>query len=177
MKVFCLFKKNIDIFNCYLKESTGLIFCPGEKLFQIWLRRDSISYFVTGYVVANDHEELRQLGNEQICREMLLEHLNRMWVGTDQVFVNRREPTSSSFATYDWSQAEFLSGINSSPSTGAGWGALDSSSLVTCRDYLGIPIHNTVFFAGEHTNTTTCSTVQAAMESGILAARNVLMSL
>ena len=89
MKVFCLFKKNIDIFNCYLKESTGLIFCPGEKLFQIWLRRDSISYFVTGYVVANDHEELRQLGNEQICREMLLEHLNRMWVGTDQVFVNR----------------------------------------------------------------------------------------
>ena len=177
MKVFALFKKDIDIFSCALLQTTELFFCPGEIFSQIWLRRDSTSYFVTGFVVANDHEEIGHFDNEQKCKEMFLEQLNRIWVGTEQVFVNREVPTCSSFAIYDWSEDRFISGIYSSPSTGAGWGAFDPTSLDTCRDYLGSPIRNTIFFAGEHTNENNCSTVQAAIESGIFATQNVLSSL
>jgi len=47
----------------------------------------------------------------------------------------------------------------------------------TCRHGLAQPFQNTIFFAGEHTNVKTCATLQAAMESGKLAAADVIKSL
>lgn len=67
----------------------------------------------------------------------------------------------SSLRHADWTSAE--------PETGR--------ILKTMRDDMKAPIHNSIYFAGEHTNVKTCATVHAAIESGIIAANEVVKSL
>lgn len=193
-----------------LLEYTDLFFCPGEIFVQVWLRRDENSVFVTGFVVDDGRDELLSRMKEEGRREkndykdwcesehksdsskgyetakkIFLDQLQRMFLNSDgsSLFIDDIIPTCSAFHLYDWSDDEFVGGLYSSPSIGAGWKSSRISSsndnepadvITTDREYLRMPIRNTVFFAGEHTNTKTCATVQAAIESGIHVASSVL---
>mmetsp|Transcript_52590 Transcript_52590/g.58801 ORF Transcript_52590/g.58801 Transcript_52590/m.58801 type:complete len:109 (-) Transcript_52590:2328-2654(-) len=82
----------------------------------------------------------------------------------EKIFIDTYSPSCSSFALHDWSEDEFTLGIYSSPSIGAS---------LAHRECLTKPIKNDIWFAGEHVNRTICATVQAAMESGAKAAKEV----
>jgi monoamine oxidase len=157
-------------------ETTDLFFCPGEIFSQVWVRRNEESIFLTGFVVAN--------GRDQLLAEMKKTHKT-----SHNIFLNQLQRmlpneigdnACTAFELHDWSEDEFVMGLYSSPSVGAGWklsGHCDEQVLETSRDDIKSPIRNTVYFAGEHANVKTCATVQAAVESGLIAATDVLQSL
>ena len=227
MKAHILLKKNVDIVDkSDLVEHTELIFCPNEIFTQVWLRRDADSVFLTGFVVATFRTQLKtRCSNGESAEMLFLDQLKRMFVDGDgtSIFLNEINPTCSAFALHDWADDEYVMGLYSSPSVGAGWqdtapnkdatinyleprpttsrtngitelnGAnvgdkVDSSSgettsdesscdVQTCRHHLARPIKSCIFFAGEHTNITTCATVQAALESGVRAAEELVSAL
>jgi hypothetical protein len=176
IKAHMLLKIGIDI-NCMTKlmKSTELFFCPGEIFSQVWLRRNEETVFLTGFCVSNCRDRLIDLvcqkeGDEsksEIAQNLMLQQIQRLFepsYSEERVFVDPYSPACSSFALHDWSEDEFTLGIYSSPSVGADF---------THRDCLTKPINNDIWFAGEHANTTTCATVQSAMESGSKAAKEV----
>ena len=182
IKAHMLLKIGIDI-SCMTKlmKSTELFFCPGEIFSQVWLRRNEETVFLTGFCVSNCRDRLIDLvlssekeGEEsksEIAQNLMLQQIQRLFEPSNsevKAFVDPYSPTCSSFALHDWSEDEFTLGIYSSPSVGAGF---------THRDCLTKPINNDIWFAGEHANTTTCATVQSAMESGSKAAKEVFQAL
>ena len=197
VKAHMLLKKGVDIGdNSALLALTELIFCPGETFSQIWLRRDEASVFITGFAAANCRDMLEQnsaQGKAEMrttAQRSMLDQLARIILSTNdqegRVFLNPEEPTCSAFLLHDWSDDEYVMGMYSSPSIGAGWKSLDQhddreskspSYIKTSRDLLAMPIADTVFFAGEHTNIRTSATVQAALETGTRSADEVLRSL
>ena len=162
MKVHALFKKGIDVKSTSVFDSTELFFCPGNVFSQIWVRRDHNSVFLAGFVVASDRDILIEK-NEEECnaQDLLLQQLRNM---AEEAFMNSNNPTCSAFSLFDWSSDEYVGGLYSSPSIGC----------FLRRKDLRSSLKDTIFFAGEHTNEKTCATVQAAMESGLLAANDVL---
>jgi monoamine oxidase len=183
MKVHLLLKVGVDIRSKPdLFENTDFFFCPGEQFFtQVWLRRDDDSVFVTGFVVAKCRERLLDnIGsNSDGAKQLLLQLIYRILSSVDDMpldswFPNPERPTCSAFALHDWSEDDFVGGLYSSPSIGAGWQQGRDSQ--TMRHLLAAPIMNTVFFAGEHTSTKTSASVQAAMESGERVAAEILQS-
>jgi len=162
MKAHALFKKNVDVKSMSVFDSTELFFCPGNTFSQIWVRRDDSSVFLTGFVVATDRDiliENIQYGSN--AQDVLLQQLRNM---AEEAFVDSNNPTCSAFSLFDWSDDEYIGGLYSSPSIGC----------FQQRRHLRSSIKDTIFFAGEHTNEKTSATVQAAMESGVLAAQDVL---
>jgi hypothetical protein len=190
-KAHLLLRRNVDIASTPsdLLDYTELFFCPGEIFSQAWIRRDSNTVLVTGFVVANCCDKLKdQIDCGESAQSLFLDQLQRMFssdpASGENIFLNETNPTCSAFAWHDWSEDEYILGMYSSPSVGAGWQSSASSSGCdktadkdTCRDFLAKPIKDLVFFAGEHTNIKTCATVQAAMESGTRAAEEVLHSM
>lgn len=177
MKAHVLLRRNVDIRSSLLVDSTDLYFCPDQIFSQIWIQRNDSTIFITGFVVSDGRELLLQLtkSEEMDAQRLFLAQLQRMFHDDDgrSLFIEI-EPTCAAFDLYDWSGDEFIGGIYSSPSFGAGW--KNSNNKATCRDDLKASICNTIFFAGEHTNTKVCATVQSALDSGIIAARDVLNS-
>jgi hypothetical protein len=182
IKAHMLLKIGIDI-SCMTKlmKSTELFFCPGEIFSQVWLRRNEETVFLTGFCVSNCRDRLIDLvlssekeGEEsksEIAQNLMLQQIQRLFEPSnseEKAFVDPYSPTCSSFALHDWSEDEFTLGIYSSPSVGADF---------THRDCLTKPINNDIWFAGEHATTTTCATVQSAMESGSKAAKEVFQAL
>lgn len=162
MKVHALFKKNIDVKSISVFDSTELFFCPQNIFSQIWVRRDHSSVFLTGFVVASDRDILlEKVKDENSAQDLLLQQLRHM---TEDAFMDSNNPTCSAFSLFDWSDDEYIRGLYSSPSIGC----------FLQRKHLRSSIKDTIFFAGEHTNEKTCATVQAAMESGLLAANDVI---
>jgi hypothetical protein len=194
MKTHMLLKVGIDIQRIPKRmKNTELLFCPGEIFSQIWLRRNEESVFLSGFCVANCREQLIQMvtnrgevGEESktdIARDLMLDQVQRVFESSiddeKKIFVNPSSPTCSSFALHDWSEDEFTMGIYSSPSVGAGWGGRSRGDVLplTHRDNLAKPINNEIWFSGEHANTTTCASVQSAMESGARAAKEVYQAI
>jgi hypothetical protein len=196
MKAHMLLKVGIDIQRISKRmKNTELLFCPGEIFSQVWLRRNKESVFLSGFCVANCRDQLIQMvtsrgkvGDESksnIAQDLMLDQVRRSFDSSiddeEKIFVNPSAPTCSSFAFHDWSEDEFTMGIYSSPSVGAGWGKRSHNESIvgddalppTHRDNLAKPINNEIWFSGEHANTTTCATVQSAMESGKRAAQEV----
>lgn len=199
MKAHLLLKVGIDIQRISkLMKNTELLFCPGEIFSQIWLRRNEDTVFLSGFCVANCRDKLIELTKDRgekgevpskskIARELMLEQAKRIFEPIEDekaVFLAPQAPSCSSFALHDWSDDEFTMGIYSSPSVGAGWRVNANIGPtgkimppLTHRDYLAKPINNELWFSGEHANTTTCATVQSAMESGARAAKEVYRAL
>ena len=195
MKAHMLLKVGIDIQRISKRmKNTELLFCPGEMFSQIWLRRNKESVFLSGFCVANCRDQLIQMvtsrgkmeegSKSDIAQDLMLDQVRRVFDSSiddeEKIFVNPSSPTCSSFALHDWSEDEFTMGIYSSPSVGAGWGGMSHNGSIvgdviplTHRDNLAKPINNEIWFSGEHANTTTCATVQSAMESGKRAAKEV----
>ena len=195
MKAHMLLRVGIDIQHISKRmKLTELLFCPGEIFSQVWLRRDEESVFLSGFCVANCRDELMRIvvsrgemeSKSNIAQELMLNQVQRIFgslnPNQNKIFCDPSSPTCSSFALHDWSDDEFTLGIYSSPSVGAGWGG-NKKSLVggvlppTYRDILAKPINNEIWFSGEHANTTTCATVQSAMESGARAAKEAFLAL
>lgn len=157
-------------------ETTDLFFCPGEIFSQIWVRRDEESFFLTGFVVADGRDQLllEMKNTEKSSKDIFFHQMQRMLpneIGDEMC---------AAFDLYDWSEDKFVRGLYSSPSVDAGWkvsGHGEKKQFKTSRDDIKAPICNTIYFAGEHANVKTCATVQAAIESGIIAATDVLESL
>jgi Monoamine oxidase len=177
MKAHVLLRKGVDINDSLLLDRTDLFFCPGEIFSQVWLQRNDATCFVTGFVVAEDRERLLSLIHEsgKDARYFFMSQLHRMFRDKEgNILFRETEPTCAAFDLYDWSDDIFVGGIYSSPSLGAGWRQLNSKE--TCRHDLKAPLHSTIYFAGEHTNTKVCATVQSALDSGVIAAKDVLQS-
>ena len=187
MKIHVLLRRGVDISEIPLAiQFTELVFCPGEICVQIWFRRNADSVLVTGFVPANARDRLKaavaertEEESETACvQRLVLDQLHRMYnreTTTKEEVLFDSTPSCSAFCMHDWLEDEYVQGMYSSPSVGAGW--QDSSSDRTCRHDLASPIRNTVFFAGEHTNVSTSASVQAAMDSGLRAADQVYKSL
>jgi monoamine oxidase len=78
------------------------------------------------------------------------------------------EPLLVSFHTHDWQSDPFSRGAYSYAPKGA----------AAVSEALSRPMEDTLFFAGEHTDTTgNWGTVHAALDSGLRAAAQVLTSL
>lgn len=160
--------------SCHSLETTDLFFCPGEIFSQVWVRRDQETIFLTGFVVADGRDKLLAMIR---CQKMsseaiFMEQLRRM------LPLEVEANSCTAFEIHDWSQDEFIMGLYSSPSVDAGWRISEhSGDMRTARDDLQHPIQNSIFFAGEHANTKNCATVQAAIESGLTAATDVLKSI
>ena len=183
MKAHLLLRKDIDVRSASLLEQTDLFFCPGEIFVQVWLRRDEGSIFLTGFVVADGRELLlSRIKEGETAQDIFLNQLQRMFKDDTgcNLFVGANA-TCTAFQLHDWSDDEFVMGLYSSPSIDAGWRISGESNgddlLKTARHDLKAPIGETIYFAGEHANTKTCATVQAAIESGLAAASDVLASL
>mmetsp|Transcript_14897 Transcript_14897/g.28005 ORF Transcript_14897/g.28005 Transcript_14897/m.28005 type:complete len:862 (-) Transcript_14897:2613-5198(-) len=178
MKAHLLLRKGIDVRDSLLLDCAELFFCPGEIFSQVWLQRDDRTYFITGFVVAEDRERLLLLvqDSEMDAQHIFLSQLHRMFRDEKgNTLFPEAEPTCAAFDLYDWQNDEFIGGIYSSPSVGAGLKHLHARKE-TCRDELKAAIESTIFFAGEHTNTKVCATVQSALDSGMIAAKEVLQS-
>ena len=177
MKAHVLLRKGVDVRSSAFFEDTDLLFCPSEIFVQVWLRRDEETVFVTGFVVADGRDRLlcKMKDEEQDSREIFLEQLQRIFQDDngDSLFIYPI-PQCSAYKLHDWSDDEFIMGLYSSPSVGAGW---KSNGVETGRNDLKAPICESIYFAGEHTNTKTSASVQAAVESGLDAASNVMVSL
>ena len=169
MKVHALLKHDVDIVNCGLIQETDLFFCPDTKFPQVWIERCESSTLVTGFIVEKARNELLKNSSRNIEDQFLI-HLKDMFKG---LFIHEN-PTCSAFEVYDWSEDNFIGGLYSSPTVGAGYRPGDGK--YTLRDYLREPLHERVFFAGEHTQNI-CATVQSAIDSGLRAAAEVIMSL
>ena len=188
MKIHVLLKCGVDVPLEMPKvlQQTEFVFCPGEHCVQLWFRRNEDSVLVTGFLPANVRDCLQTaiVVNESSSssssrsngvKAMILDQLSRMY-STDNLFGEGKAPSCSAFWLYDWSDDPYVRGLYSSPSVGAGWKQPNSSHL-TSRHDLACPIADTIFFAGEHTHTSTSATVQAAMESGCRVAEEVQKSL
>jgi len=170
MKGHMLLRYGADIHSsCALKE-TELFFCPGESFAQIWSDEETV--FLTGFVVADGRDLiLLEIKEGRSAEEILLNQLQRMF--EKESFFLSDPPTCSAFELHDWSTDKFIMGLYSSPSVGAGW-KISDEGLETARHDMKAAVKETVFFAGEHANIKTCATVQAAIESGLIAATEVL---
>ena len=78
------------------------------------------------------------------------------------------EETCISAIMYDWGEIETIQGGYMYPKVG-----------ITRQHFLDLarPIEQSLFFAGEATNTGACCTVQAAMETGLRAANQILSNI
>ena len=178
-KVHALLKWGVDLkaFHQIDEESLrGIFVCPEEQFKQIWFRLDESSILVTGFCVfsgqTNDEREQSYL--EASLKSLTIRVLSQSM--TDKIFHRdcNDDPmlTFSAFDIYDWSADVYVKGMYSSPSVSLGSSAAKSPYL-----YLSEPISNCLYFAGEHTHTETCATVQSALESGIRAAREIYQDL
>ena len=185
MKAHVLLRKGIDVQPSIIFEATDLFFCPNQLFTQVWINRnkDINTIFLTGFVVAEARERVLSKTKDGIisASDLFLNQLHEMFKDEEgnSLFIDSN-PTCSAFDLYDWSADEFVGGMYSSPSVDAGWRVAHDSDgnkiIQTCRHDMKAPIADTIFFAGEHTNVKTCATVQAALESGSIAASDVLES-
>ncbi|KAF6238025.1 amine oxidase [Scenedesmus sp. NREL 46B-D3] len=91
----------------------------------------------------------------------------------DDIFGSAQEPKPASSAyikahVFDWSQEQWVGGAYSFPSFGAEEGD---------REALAAPVAGTIFFAGEATHSSVNPCIQAALETGERAARQVSAAL
>ena len=170
MKVHALLKHDVDIMNGGIIQETDLFFCPDTNFPQVWIERCEASTLVTGFIVEEARDEILKTSSEKSIKGEFLLHLKQMF---KTVFI-QETPTCSAFEVYDWSEDNYIGGLYSSPTVGAGYRLGDRKC--TLRDYLREPLHDRVFFAGEHTQDI-CATVQSAIDSGLRAAEEVRMSM
>lgn len=170
MKVHALLKHDVDIMNSGIIQETDLFFCPDTNFPQVWIERCEASTLVTGFIVEEARDEILKTSSEKSIKGEFLLHLKQMF---KTVFI-QETPTCSAFEVYDWSEDNYIGGLYSSPTVGAGYRLGDRKC--TLRDYLREPLHDRVFFAGEHTQDI-CATVQSAIDSGLRAAEEVRMSM
>mmetsp|Transcript_25684 Transcript_25684/g.31640 ORF Transcript_25684/g.31640 Transcript_25684/m.31640 type:complete len:184 (-) Transcript_25684:224-775(-) len=177
MKAHILLRKDVDVYNSPLFKETDLFFCPKSLFAQVWLQRNEDTIFITGFVVGEAREKI--LSSSVSAEDLFLDQLQRIFqTESGNIIFIESKPSCSAFDLYDWSSDEFIGGLYSSPSINAGWHTINECRTpLTCRDDLRNSIVERIFFAGEHTNISTCATVQSAVESGLVAAEQVLQSL
>jgi monoamine oxidase len=121
-------------------------------------------YFMVGFVSGERADRVMQLPKEEVKRLMLLQ--------LDAIFGTKEDPhpassSCSGFMVQDWGKSQFFRGAYTYPSPGA-FGE---------RGVLGAPVGGKLFFAGEATQTGCNPCLQAAMETGARAAKEVAASL
>ncbi len=204
-KVHALLKWGVDLVswdqlscsNITLKERlSGIYVCPQDDIFsQIWFRwKKGHSILATGFYVYDECDNatvLNGFGKNGKRNSSSLE--NKFKTIVEKILCNRlgkfifpkkdREDatafTFSAFDVYDWSDDMHIRGLYASPSVNLlnhrrGETPMDSGSQ--CYHHLAT-LSNRIFFAGEHIHTETNATVQSAIESGICAADDILVSL
>jgi monoamine oxidase len=137
----------------------GFLFCPTAMFPTWWLSRPQDANVITGWAGGPPAEKLLAQGSE---------HLVSMAVQTladiVQIPESRLRKALSSHYVHDWSRDRFALGAYSYTPVGC----------FNARSVLATPILETLFFAGEATNTTGAhGTVHGAVESGLLAARQI----
>ena len=145
-------------------------------------------YFMVGFVSGERADRVMQLPKEEVKRLMLLQ--------LDAIFGTKGNPhpassSCSGFMVQDWGKSHFFRGAppptvashdarseprqTSSPRVGAY--TYPSPGAFGERGVLGAPVGGKLFFAGEATQTGCNPCLQAAMETGARAAKEVAASL
>eukprot|EP00884_Botryococcus_braunii_P007305 jgi/Botrbrau1/16576/Bobra.0068s0007.1 len=121
-------------------------------------------YVVTGFAAGKRAAALGQMREGSLLLKFL-QQLDRIF-GTPE----RARPATGAFLrgyVVDWSRVPYIGGAYSHPSLGAQLGD---------RETLGEPVGDTLFFAGEASHPSVNPCMQAALETGLRAAQQVLSS-
>lgn len=120
---------------------------------------------VVGFIAGERATALSKMQPEAAVQKFL-DQLDEMFGSSQQ-----QRPASAAYVKahiFDWAQEPYVGGAYSYPSMGAEDGD---------REALAAPVDGTVFFAGEATHTCINPCMQAALETGQRAARQVLAAL
>jgi monoamine oxidase len=145
-------------------ERLSFLFTPHRTLTTWWTPRPNDAPMITGWIGGPAAEEfqdnLRRNGPDTLLRECL--KVLSAAFGVSEAELGR---SLSSWHRHDWDADEFARGAYSYVPSGA----LDAPDKMT------IPVEETLYFAGEHTDTTGhWGTVHGALRSGLRAARQFL---
>jgi monoamine oxidase len=145
-------------------ERLSFLFTPHRTPTTWWTPRPNDAPTITGWIGGPAAEEfrdnLRANGPDTLLRECL-----RVLSAAFGVPEAELERSLSSWHRHDWDADEFARGAYSYVPSGA----LDAPDKMT------IPVEETLYFAGEHTDTTGhWGTVHGALRSGLRAARQFL---
>jgi len=142
----------------------SFLFTPHRTPTTWWTPRPNDAPIITGWIAGPAAEEfqdkLRANGADTLLRECLRVLSTAFGVPEAEL-----ERSLSSWHRHDWDADEFARGAYSYVPSGA----LDAPDRMT------IPVEETLYFAGEHTDTTGhWGTVHGALRSGLRAARQFL---
>lgn len=122
-------------------------------------------FVIVGFVTGARADKVAALPAREVARLMALQ--------LDMIFGSIADPHPATESMVDfhiqsWKDQEFIYGAYSSPSIGAQRGT---------RELLGLPVMDTVFFAGEATSVAVNPCMNGAIDTGMKAANAVLRSL
>lgn len=141
-------------------ENLGFLFTPAEAIPVWWTHHPDPAPILTGWVGGPRSQALSGLADEELA-EHSLETLSRVF----SLPVEQLRGNLLHLATHDWTTDPYALGAYSYVAPGG----LDASAR------MAEPVERTLFFAGEHTDTTgNWGTVHAAMRSGYRAAEQIL---
>jgi monoamine oxidase len=145
-------------------EQLSFLFTPHQRPTTWWTPRPNDAPMITGWIggpAAEEFQEnLRANGPDALLRECL--RVLSTAFGVSEAELGR---SLSSWHRHDWAADEFARGAYSYVPSGA----LDAPDRMT------VPVEETLYFAGEHTDTTGhWGTVHGALRSGLRAARQIL---
>jgi monoamine oxidase len=145
-------------------EQLSFLFTPHRTPTTWWTPRPNDAPMITGWIGGPAAEEfqksLRKNGSDTLLRECL-----RVLSTAFGIPEAEFERSLSSWHRHDWDADEFARGAYSYVPSGA----LDAPDKMT------LPVEETLYFAGEHTDTTGhWGTVHGALRSGLRAARQCL---
>ncbi|WIA08987.1 hypothetical protein OEZ85_008401 [Tetradesmus obliquus] len=148
------------------------VICTHSFVPEFWMTQHAVIdeankhlHAVVGFLAGPRADALAGMGAEAAVQKFLAQ--------LDQIFGSSTDPqpATSAYAkahVFDWAQEQWVGGAYSFPSFGAEDGD---------REALAAPVAGTIFFAGEATHTSVNPCVQAALETGERAARQVIAAL
>jgi monoamine oxidase len=136
-------------------QATGFFISKEKLFFTWWTTHPVISPLLTGWTGGSAADQLKGLGRAAIITEAL-HSLSRI--------LNRKVPDPQAVYFHDWHADPFFRGAYSYVPVNA----------LPAREILAKPIENTLFFAGESTETNGhAGMVHGAIATGIRAARQI----
>lgn len=147
MKVLLLFQEPI------WPSNVQSVICGGCPVPEMWFKHGGDSYIATGFITSPKADDFLALCNHDPhqAASIMLQQLSTVFS------IPLGEPVESHLQVWDY-----------------GYMYPKRNMTMDHLHAMAAPIGNMIFFAGEATNTNACCTVQAAVETGIRAAKQVL---
>jgi monoamine oxidase len=153
----CVFRKRL------WPETMSFLLTPNQLPMVWWSVRPAETHSLTGWVGGPRSAELLQLSDDELKQQAITALATALEIDADTVSAEL-----TGFHTHNWTADPWSRGAYS-------WVAVDG---IEASAALSEPVAETLFFAGEHTDTTGhWGTVHAALRSGLRAGAQVVASM